>query len=228
MGFGFSQFRAGGRYRLLYACTLTASWICNEAVAQIEERLPNPVNDVSVKPYSDVGFVSAPGATGSAVVVKSPRVILSAAHIYHDDDGNLEFQDATWHRQHHDRFFPFSSSGIPLRRIWSFTGPSGYGAMVAENGVRDQKSFNLDIVALHGYEDLGAGNHADFYPDGRAALRSGREKKIIGYPASLYDDVVRPSTSASRYFMHETNSSFTPIQCGKAHITLLSTSSWRR
>ena len=214
MSFEFSRFRAGGRCRLLLAHALAASWIINSASAQIEQRLPNPVSDVSVKPYSDVGLVSSSGGSGSGFVLKSPRVILSAAHVFHDDDGNLEFQDATWHRQHHGQFFPLSSSGIPLRRIWSFTGPSGYGAMVAENGVRDLESFNIDIVAIHGYQDLGDGENADFYLDGREALRSEREKKIIGYPSSLYDDVVRPSSSSSRYRMHETNSSFTPYSAG--------------
>ena len=106
MRFGFSRFRASGRCRQLLAHALAAYWICNAAVAQIEERLPNPVNDVSVKPYSDVGLVSVGRFSGSGFVLKNPRIILSAAHVFHDDDGNLEFQDATWHRQHHDQFFP--------------------------------------------------------------------------------------------------------------------------
>ena len=98
MSIGLSKFCEDHRYRQLFVCALAASWICNAAVAQIEERLPNPVNDVSVKPYSDVGLVSVRRSSGSGFVLKSPRVILSAAHIFHDDDGILEFQDATWHR----------------------------------------------------------------------------------------------------------------------------------
>ena len=89
--------------------------------------------------------------------------------------------------------------------------------MVAENGDSDSKAFNLDIVAMHGYEDLGEGEYADFYLDGRTALLSVREKILIGYPSSLYDDVVRPSTSASKRLMHETNPSFNPYRAEFPH-----------
>ena len=130
---------------------------------------------------------------GSGVIARNPRLIYSCAH--------LAFENGSWasETEFHpglDSFSdPNSSSGLTTRGYRYFT---SYSSNARTYGGSSSQTFAYDFLIHYGYSDFGTA--VGWWPDGAAALRSSRSKRIVGYPSKVDYTNVR-----GYYYQHATD-----------------------
>jgi hypothetical protein len=115
---------------------------------------------------------------GSGVVAQDPRLIFSCAHVLYEN--GRWATDYVFHRAYHGRRYPRIRDGVLPRGFRHF---SSYAPVVRNYGSDTDLAFALDFTVLYGNSDFGPA--AECWKDGASALRSGRPKMLVGYPAEV-------------------------------------------
>lgn len=170
---------------------------------------PNPVDSVDGEPHRYIGFIYDTKIYATAFVAGDQRLIVSGAHVFTDDYGNMEPTDSfRFVRRLHQSTAP-TYEGETIRAAIIYTGPGGYASLLDEHGLNSLKAFSQDIGVAYGYHPMSDGGALTFLDDGAQQLKSLAPKKIIGYPIGLYSNRIRSSSSPDRFKMHETRVSTT-------------------
>lgn len=115
---------------------------------------------------------------GSGVVAQDPRLIFTCAHVLYER--GRWATDYVFHRAYHKRSYPKVREGASPRGFRHF---SSYAPVVRTYGSDSDLAFALDFTVLYG--DSSFGPAVDCWVDGAPALRSGRYKRLVGYPADV-------------------------------------------
>ncbi len=144
---------------------------------------PLPNDKIDEYPFNMVGKVSSGDFVGSGVAI-SQKVVLSAAHVFFDDEKLDWFSSPfKWNRQHSpsNTFFRMSA------RSYRFF--SDYAEATRRFGNDDEttswEQFNLDAICLIFFEEVANGGNAGW---GTNYITENINKMIIGYPHINYSN----------------------------------------
>ncbi|MEZ5330328.1 MAG: CARDB domain-containing protein [Verrucomicrobiales bacterium] len=181
------------------------------AIAGWEANLPDPMSYSSTldAPYRYVGILrKESGSTGSATVIKYPKVLLTAAHVIYDEDGNLDTLPR-WFNRYHGTTAPDYDAGTELYGHRRFNNYVNY--LQGGGAKNDKEAFDYDTASVFGFENMAGGGTAAFHSDGKSLLTSiTKDKRVVGYPVTLYSDDgdsprPLPANDDDHYKMHTTS-----------------------
>ena len=115
---------------------------------------------------------------GSGVVARDPRLIFSCAHIFYDR--GMWATDYVFHRAYHARGEPLPSEGASPRGLHYF---SSYVDASTRRGSESDLAFASDFTVLYGNKSFGPA--VPHLASAGVALRSDRQKRIVGYPSLI-------------------------------------------
>ncbi len=139
---------------------------------------------------------------GSAVVARDPRLIYSCGHLFYEK--GVWSTEYLFYRNYDGQSAPKFSIGVAPRGFRYFT---QYATNVKSAGQNSSRAFSYDFTVFFGNNSFGPA--VDCWPSGGAAIRSGRLKQIVGYPAEI--DYTGES---GRYYQHGTD--WFPTQASQA------------
>jgi subtilisin-like proprotein convertase family protein len=147
-----------------------------------------PVEDIGgFMPYEVTGIVETEASEGSGAVVESRRVVASCAHVVFDD--TILSSAAGWTNENYF-FRAWNAEGFPSedyrQRLRGYVKWGSYAKSVISLGGDSARAFRDDFVVYYSVSDLFEGTPPERLQQGAAALRTGLEKIISGYPGGLY------------------------------------------
>jgi hypothetical protein len=165
--------------------------------------LPDPVDDATIHPYNNVGYLYGPGRLASGFVASHRAVVVTAAHFFYNEIGSVDVPDGTasWATPR-GKVRPTSETYKSLRTHVVYTGSSGYAAMVQQSGPNSLQSFNQDLAIAYGYEDIVDHAPLEVEADSIQRLRSNRNKLIVGNASAFYLGRLRPTDSPDADLLH--------------------------
>lgn len=116
---------------------------------------------------------------GSAVVARDPKLLYSCAHLFYEQGEWAS--DYYFHRAYNAKGYPAEGAGASPRGLHYF---SSYSSGVDAYGQDSNAAFSSDFTVLYGNYEF------SYYPvswwaNGGSALRSGKLKRIVGYPSRV-------------------------------------------
>ncbi len=130
---------------------------------------------------------------GSAVIARDERLLYSCGHVLYED--GLWATDYLFYRAYHGRYSPDPSIGASPRGFRYFT---SYSNNADNYGANSGRAFAFDFAVFYGTDSFGPA--VGWWSDGASIMRSGRSKRIVGYPSRLEYNNAR-----GYYFQHGTN-----------------------
>jgi hypothetical protein len=115
---------------------------------------------------------------GSGVVARDPRLIYSCAHVFYDR--GRWATDYVFHRAYHARNEPRLNAGASPRGLHYF---SSYVDASMRRGSESNLAFASDFTVLYGNQAFGPA--VPWLENAGPALRSLRQKRIVGYPSFI-------------------------------------------
>lgn len=116
---------------------------------------------------------------GSAVVARDPHLLFSCAHLFYEQ--REWASDYYFHRAHNAKGYPPEGSGASPRGFHYFT---SYSSGVNAYGQDSDVAFASDFTVFYANKEM-APDAVDWWPKGGPALRSGKSKRIVGYPSRV-------------------------------------------
>lgn len=165
------------RFSALFAGSLTLALADSVATGQsVFYPKPGLVDDATGLMESLVGGY---WYRGSAVVARDPKLLYSCAHLFYEQ--RQWASDFYFHRAYSAKGYPPEGSGASPRGLHYFT---SYSSGVNAYGQDSDVAFASDFTVLYSSKAM-APYAVDWWPKGGAALRSGKAKRIIGYPSRV-------------------------------------------
>ncbi|MES2920472.1 MAG: proprotein convertase P-domain-containing protein [Verrucomicrobiota bacterium] len=115
---------------------------------------------------------------GSGVVARDSRLIYSCGHLFYEN--GVWATDYEFYRNYSNYYPPEPGTGSKPRGFHYFT---NYSDNVNFYGGDSSRAFAYDFTVFYGPDSFGPA--AGHWADGGAVLRSSREKRIVGYPATI-------------------------------------------
>lgn len=116
---------------------------------------------------------------GSAVVARDPKLLYSCAHLFYEQGEWAS--DYYFHRACNSKGYPAEGSGASPRGLHYFT---SYSSGVDAYGQDSNAAFSSDFTVLYGNSAFG-NNPVSWWANGGPVLRSGKLKRIVGYPSRV-------------------------------------------
>ncbi|RYD62588.1 MAG: hypothetical protein EOP84_34460, partial [Verrucomicrobiaceae bacterium] len=180
---------------IFFRTLLLPLWLLCSQLSSALVNEPVPTASHSGDPYCWTGMILNGQYRGSGSVIRHPKIVVSCAHVVHDESDWISASSCTWSRAFSGSTPPASSQRMPLSGYYSF---QGYQSTRANFGVTHPSTFNLDLVTFWAYENTAGGGYGGSVLDGITAIRSSIPKMFTGYPAYPND----PShTGPARYAM---------------------------
>ena len=123
-------------------------------------------------------FVDGDWYRGSAVVARDSRLIFSCGHLFYEN--GVWATDYEFYRAYNSSRSPDPANGASPRGFRYFT---SYADNADLYGGDSSRTFAYDFTVLYGTGSFGPA--VGTWADGGAVLRSGRQKRIVGYPATI-------------------------------------------
>ena len=124
-------------------------------------------------------FVAGYWYRGTAVVARDPKLLYSCAHLFYEQGEWAT--DFYFHRAYHGKDYPAESAGASPRGLHYF---SSYSSGVDAYGQDSNAAFSSDFTVLYGNNAFSY-YPVSYYANGGPALRSGKLKRIVGYPSRV-------------------------------------------
>lgn len=123
-------------------------------------------------------YVAGDWYRGSGVVARDSRLIFSCGHLFYEN--GVWATDYEFHRNYSNYNPPNPGDGATPRGFRYF---SNYSGNVTNYGGDSARAFAYDFTVFYGLKSFGPA--VECWADGGAALRSGKDKRIVGYPATI-------------------------------------------
>ncbi len=130
---------------------------------------------------------------GSAVIARDPKLIYSCGHVLYDN--GMWATDYLFYRAYNGRYSPDPTNAASPRGYRYFT---SYTNNVDTYGQDSGRAFAYDFTVFYGTSSFGPA--VGWWSDGGAVMRSGKLKRIVGYPSRLEYNNAR-----GYYFQHGTD-----------------------
>lgn len=115
---------------------------------------------------------------GSGVIARDSRLIFSCGHLFYEN--GVWATDYEFYRNYSDYNPPEPGDGASPRGFRYFT---NYSDNASNYGGDSSRAFAYDFTVFYGTESFGPA--VACWADGGPALRSSRDKRIVGYPAQI-------------------------------------------
>jgi len=115
---------------------------------------------------------------GSATVARDSHLIYSCGHLFYEK--GVWSTRYLFYRNYDGQSAPQFSTGVAPRGYRYFI---QYATNVKAAGSNSARAFSYDFTVFYGNNSFGPA--VDCWPNGAAAVRSGRPKQIVGYPAEI-------------------------------------------
>ncbi len=123
-------------------------------------------------------YVARDWYRGSGVIARDSRLIFSCGHLFYDN--GVWATDYEFHRNYSNYNPPEPGDGATPRGFRYF---SNYSNNASSYGGDSSRAFAYDFTVFYGPESFGPA--VECWADGGPALRSSRDKRIVGYPATV-------------------------------------------
>lgn len=185
--------KTNGLHTALGTLLLVLALGSGPAIAQTLPTTALGATDREATPHKFAGIVLAYNSgqssyawRGSGSVARHPKIVVSCAHVVYGETAWHE-GDFRWFWKWPNSSQPSASQGMLMRGAvrWAsyHTEKRNDISRGIGSGSSSSNAFDYDITALWSFENTASGGYAGWYSDGRAAMKSSREKMITGYPA---------------------------------------------
>lgn len=142
-----------------------------------EVFFPKPVQADPSTGYLE-SYVDRDWYRGSGVIARDSRLIFSCGHLFYYN--GVWATDYEFYRNYSNHNPPDPGDGASPRGFRYFT---NYSDNVSDYGGDSSRAFAYDFTVFYGPNSFGPA--VACWADGSAALRSSRDKRIVGYPARI-------------------------------------------